>query len=204
MNDYSTYEKRLAEIRMKGMELRAEEAELRFNPYHDPRNGRFTTASGGGGAVNIGKAMKKSSTRFMSSFNENGTTIISDGYRIHKHSDISRSTFKSTDAKTVEKAYNGVMQDFENAKRNGEVKELALPTLNDISKNRQKIGTFIIDGYDFGENLPLVNPRYLREAMLAVPNGKAYVKNNDVLSPIYIKNNKGDEAIILPIRKRLK
>ena len=48
MNDYSTYEKRLAEIRMKGMELRAEELELRFNPYHDPTNGRFTTANGGG------------------------------------------------------------------------------------------------------------------------------------------------------------
>lgn len=48
MNDYSTYEKRLAEIRMKGMELRAEELELRFNPYHDPQNGRFTTANGGG------------------------------------------------------------------------------------------------------------------------------------------------------------
>ena len=25
------------------------DTELRFNPYHDPQNGRFTTAGGGGG-----------------------------------------------------------------------------------------------------------------------------------------------------------
>lgn len=58
MNDYSTYEKRLAEIRMKGMELRAEEAELRFNPYHDPTNGRFTTVGGGSGSFLYSKGGK--------------------------------------------------------------------------------------------------------------------------------------------------
>lgn len=58
MNDYSTYEKRLAEIRMKGMELRAEEAELRFNPYHDPSNGRFTTAGGSDGGFLYSKGGK--------------------------------------------------------------------------------------------------------------------------------------------------
>lgn len=47
--DYSSYEARLAQVRMRELELRAEEAELRFNPYHDPSNGRFTTAGGGGG-----------------------------------------------------------------------------------------------------------------------------------------------------------
>ncbi len=47
--DYSSYEARLARARMRELELRAEELELRFNPYHDPSNGRFTTAGGGGG-----------------------------------------------------------------------------------------------------------------------------------------------------------
>lgn len=46
--DYSSYEARLARARMRELELRAEELELRFNPYHDPTNGRFTTANGGG------------------------------------------------------------------------------------------------------------------------------------------------------------
>ena len=46
--DYSSYEARLARARMRELELRAEELELRFNPYHDPQNGRFTTANGGG------------------------------------------------------------------------------------------------------------------------------------------------------------
>lgn len=46
--DYSSYEARLARVRMRELELRAEEAELHFNPYHDPQNGRFTTANGGG------------------------------------------------------------------------------------------------------------------------------------------------------------
>lgn len=46
--DYSSYEARLARARMRELELRAEEAELCFNPYHDPQNGRFTTANGGG------------------------------------------------------------------------------------------------------------------------------------------------------------
>ena len=46
--DYSSYEARLARARMRELELRAEELELRFNPYHDPSNGRFTTANGGG------------------------------------------------------------------------------------------------------------------------------------------------------------
>ena len=46
--DYSSYEARIARVRMRELEQRAEELELRFNPYHDPQNGRFTTANGGG------------------------------------------------------------------------------------------------------------------------------------------------------------
>ena len=48
--DYSYWEKKFEEIRARE-EIRAWEerlAELRFNPYHDPTNGRFTTSDGGG------------------------------------------------------------------------------------------------------------------------------------------------------------
>ncbi len=56
--DYSFYEARLARVRMRELELRAEEAELRFNPYHDPSNGRFTTAGGSGGGFLYSKGGK--------------------------------------------------------------------------------------------------------------------------------------------------
>ena len=35
------------------------DTELRFNPYHDPTTGRFTTANGGGGGfLYVGKGQK--------------------------------------------------------------------------------------------------------------------------------------------------
>lgn len=44
--DYSKWEKKAAELAIAPYERRLEE--LRYNPYHDPANGRFTTANGGG------------------------------------------------------------------------------------------------------------------------------------------------------------
>ena len=61
--DYSYWEKKVEEIRAIE-EIRAWEerlAELRFNPYHDPTNGRFTDSSGGGmGGVLYSKGGKSS------------------------------------------------------------------------------------------------------------------------------------------------
>ena len=44
--DYSEWEQRIASLKVAEWEMRA--AELRFNPYHDPTNGRFTDSTGGG------------------------------------------------------------------------------------------------------------------------------------------------------------
>ena len=41
------------------------DTELRFNPYHDPQNGRFTTARGGSGGVNIGRSIEKAPKTFI-------------------------------------------------------------------------------------------------------------------------------------------
>ena len=55
--DLSEYEKRAYAVALKPYESRL--AELRYNPYHDPTNGRFTGASGSGGAVlHVGKGEK--------------------------------------------------------------------------------------------------------------------------------------------------
>lgn len=59
--DYSDYEGRINALRAMG-ELRAYEErlqELRYNPYHDPTNGRFTGPNGaGGGMLFVGKGQK--------------------------------------------------------------------------------------------------------------------------------------------------
>ena len=59
--DYSDYEGRINGLRAMG-ELRAYEErlqELRYNPYHDPTNGRFTGPNGaGGGMLFVGKGQK--------------------------------------------------------------------------------------------------------------------------------------------------
>lgn len=56
--DLSDYERRLNEIYLRAYERRL--AELRYNPYHDPSNGRFTSGSGGiwGGILFVGKGQK--------------------------------------------------------------------------------------------------------------------------------------------------
>ena len=56
--DLSDYERRLNEIYLRAYERRL--AELRYNPYHDPTNGRFTSGSGGiwGGVLFVGKGQK--------------------------------------------------------------------------------------------------------------------------------------------------
>ena len=56
--DYSKWEKKAAELAIAPYERRLEE--LRYNPYHDPVNGRFTDSIGGGwgGTLFVGKGQK--------------------------------------------------------------------------------------------------------------------------------------------------
>lgn len=59
--DFSEYEKRLADLRAVSDIIDAEKrlAELRYNPYHDPTNGRFTSSSGVGGSyLFVGRGQK--------------------------------------------------------------------------------------------------------------------------------------------------
>lgn len=45
--DYSRFEKAIVKAQLTELESRAMgETEIRFNPYHDPKNGRFISASG--------------------------------------------------------------------------------------------------------------------------------------------------------------
>ena len=60
-NYFDNAERQLAQLRAESDWLDAEKrlGELRYNPYHDPTNGRFTTSSGGGGGyLFVGKGEK--------------------------------------------------------------------------------------------------------------------------------------------------
>ena len=60
-NYFDDAERQLAQLRAESDWLDAEKrlGELRYNPYHDPTNGRFTTSSGGGGGyLFVGKGEK--------------------------------------------------------------------------------------------------------------------------------------------------
>lgn len=47
---------KILRLRAEVRELREKVGELRYNPYHDPTNGRFTSPNGGGSGVNkVGK-----------------------------------------------------------------------------------------------------------------------------------------------------
>lgn len=54
--------------------------------------------------------------------------------------------------------------------------------------------------YDFGEELPLVNAKYLLNILEGMPDCKAYTK--DVQSSILYFEGKEAEAILLPIRRK--
>lgn len=58
---------------------------------------------------------------------------------------------------------------------------------------------------DLGENFPVVNARYLKDAMEMLPDGKVYCQDNArrMFSPVYVKSPDGI-ALILPIRRESK
>lgn len=58
---------------------------------------------------------------------------------------------------------------------------------------------------DLGEDYPVVNVKYLREAMEMLPGGKVYCTDNmkRMISPVYVISDDGI-ALILPIRRESK
>lgn len=180
------------EVRADGEEL----IETRFNPYHDPVNGRFTNSGGSNDRLNAAVHISKGDI-FIKSENKSGI-IMTDGHRIHRHSsldDLDRVADSSNSNFSPEKLYNEQKKSFDNAFKNGMTKEVAIPEIGDLK------GT---DRYDFGDNAPLVQSGYLKDALKAVPGAKAYYRidgKNPELSPIYFRNDNGDEVFLLPVRK---
>lgn len=80
------------------------------------------------------------------------------------------------------------------------VAELTVPSPGEVKINKKKLtnGKAV---YDFGDELPMVDVKLLKDVMDCLPDARAYITDRGTTSPIIFKSDKGD-AILLPIRKR--
>ena len=81
------------------------------------------------------------------------------------------------------------------------VSELNVPTPGEVKINKRKLATGKAV-YDFGDELPMVDVKLLKDVMDCLPDAKAYITNRGSNSPIIFKSDKGD-AILLPVRKNV-
>lgn len=79
------------------------------------------------------------------------------------------------------------------------VAEISVPTPGEVKINKKKLtnGNAV---YDFGDDLPMVDVKLLKDVMDCLPDAKAFITNRGASSSIVFKSDKGD-ALLLPIRK---
>lgn len=77
--------------------------------------------------------------------------------------------------------------------------ELELPTPGELKINKRKLSTGKTV-YDFGEDLPLVDAKLLKDVMDCLPNAKAVADRGSTTKMIYFTSDAGD-GILLPVRK---
>lgn len=91
------------------------------------------------------------------------------------------------------------------------VYELNLPTLTELKLTARKEKTADFSTYDFGENMPLVNLRYLIDLREIMPKARLfwdgkYMKsrrNGDYYcNSLYASDDQGNEAVIMPMAKK--
>lgn len=81
------------------------------------------------------------------------------------------------------------------------VTEINVPTPGEVKINKRKLATGKAV-YDFGDELPMVDVKLLKDVMDCLPDAKAYITNRGSNSPIIFKSDKGD-ALLLPVRKNV-
>lgn len=79
--------------------------------------------------------------------------------------------------------------------------EVEIPTPGELKIRKRKLTTGKAV-YDFGEGLPMVDVKLLKDIMDCLPDAKAYITNRGSNSPIIFKSDKGD-ALLLPVRKNV-
>ena len=81
------------------------------------------------------------------------------------------------------------------------VTEINVPTPGEVKINKKKLanGKAV---YDFGDELPMVDVKLLKDVMDCLPDAKAYITGRGTASPIIFKSDRGD-ALLLPVRKNV-
>lgn len=81
------------------------------------------------------------------------------------------------------------------------VTEIDVPTPGEVKINKKKLtnGKAV---YDFGDELPMVDVKLLKDVMDCLPDARAYITDRGTASPIIFKSDKGD-ALLLPVRKNV-
>lgn len=81
------------------------------------------------------------------------------------------------------------------------VAELTVPSPGEVKINKKKLtnGKAV---YDFGDELPMVDVKLLKDVMDCLPDARAYITDRGTTSPIIFKSDKGD-ALLLPVRKNV-
>lgn len=120
-----------------------------------------------------------------------GRSCVCDGYlavRLHKHVE----GFNEVNGVDLDKI-------FPDSTYFADPVELEIPTPGGLKINKRKLN----DGrtlYDFGEDLPLVDAKLLKDVMDCLPNAKAVADRGSTTKMIYFTSDAGD-AILLPVRK---
>lgn len=157
------------------------------------------------GKANVAKAMNniiknaikinKYKKEFHGAIIKDGCQYVTDAYRIIKlYNPIDIQEAPEQNTFDFEKLLKGARENQE---------ELKTPTISElkthieIEKVKDKNNTKIY--YDFGENKPMVDAKYLLDILTAFPDAKIYA--NGVMGILYFKDELG-EAILCPIRKQ--
>lgn len=133
-----------------------------------------------------------------------GRWFACDGYRAYRVNHEPDGLIVTWGIKVIPKAkvesvYNAVEAMFD-ASNFEQIEEINVNLDTVIEAYRNGDGTI-----DLGNDYPVVNAKYLREAMEMLPNGKVYCTDNAkrMISPVYVISADGI-ALILPIRRESK
>lgn len=120
-----------------------------------------------------------------------GRSCVCDGYlAIRMRSPV--DGFESVPGLDLEKVW---------VKDSDLVAELTVPSPGEVKINKKKLtnGKAV---YDFGDELPMVDVKLLKDVMDCLPDARAYITDRGTTSPIIFKSDKGD-ALLLPVRKNV-
>ncbi len=148
-------------------------AELRFNPYHDPTNGRFTTSDGGGmGGVLYSKGGKSSYVVSSDLFSKKDKEL--DSELIRQANAHGSNAYDSGSA--VERKYKKSISEIESLNISDEEKTAAKEKVYELSSDELKARSQYIDFYTAGPARSTNTSKNLDKAISKSAEHESYMK----------------------------